>query len=156
MGMFTAAPVSRFIFTHSNRFGPLVALTSKPPSENELADVSYDCSQPSCHPTRSIRHHCNHCSTKRQWYRHVPIPGFLNLSPFSSFQDLRDQFSMFCPCVSIWQLGSHFWFLWIFLRIFPCFLSFCLCPHSWTMTCSVCLCHTTDCPPVHPRASQSR
>ena len=28
-----------------------MALTSKPPSENELAEVSYVCSQPSCHPT---------------------------------------------------------------------------------------------------------
>ena len=49
--VFAAAPVSRFIFTHSNRFGLLVALTSEPPSENELAEVSYACSQPSCHPT---------------------------------------------------------------------------------------------------------
>ena len=49
--VFTAAPVFRFIFTHSNRFKLLVALTSKPPSENELAEVSYVCSQPSCHPT---------------------------------------------------------------------------------------------------------
>ena len=47
----TAAPVSKFIFTHSNLFGPLVALTSKPPSENELTEVLYVCSQPSCHPT---------------------------------------------------------------------------------------------------------
>ena len=49
--VFTAAPVSRFIFTHSNRFGLLVALTSKPANENELAEVSFACSQPSCHPT---------------------------------------------------------------------------------------------------------
>ena len=33
------SPVSRFIFTHSNRFGLLVALTSKPPSEHEFAEV---------------------------------------------------------------------------------------------------------------------
>ena len=43
--------VHRFIFTLSNRFELLVALTSNPPSENELAEVSYVCSQPSCHPT---------------------------------------------------------------------------------------------------------
>ena len=30
-----------------------MALTSKPPSENELAEVSYVCSQTSCHPTGS-------------------------------------------------------------------------------------------------------
>ena len=49
--VFTAASVSRFIFAHSNRFGLLAALTSKLPSEDELAEVSYVCSQPSCHPT---------------------------------------------------------------------------------------------------------
>ena len=38
------------------------------------------------------------------------------------FQDLRDQFSIFCLCVSL----RHFWFLWIY----PCFLYSCLCPHS--------------------------
>ena len=46
----TAAPVSKFMFTHSNRFGLLVALAPQPPSENELAEVSNVCSQPSCHP----------------------------------------------------------------------------------------------------------
>ena len=46
-----SSPVSRFIFTHSNRFGLLVAPRSKPPSEDELAEVSCVCSQPSCHPT---------------------------------------------------------------------------------------------------------
>ena len=83
---------------------------------------------------RSIRHNSNHRSRKRQWYRHVLIPEFLSLSLISSFQDLGDQFSMFCPCVSLWHLGSHFWFVWIFLWIFHCFLYSCLCPHSWTMT----------------------
>ena len=38
-------------FTHSNRFGLLLAPRSKIQSENELAEVSYVCSQPSCHPT---------------------------------------------------------------------------------------------------------
>ena len=47
--LLTAAPVSRFIVTHSNHFGLLVAPRSKPPGENELAEVSYVCSQPSCH-----------------------------------------------------------------------------------------------------------
>ena len=50
----TGSPIESSIscsFTHSNRFGLLVALTSKPPSENELVEVSHVCSQPSCHPT---------------------------------------------------------------------------------------------------------
>ena len=94
--VFTAAPVSKFIFTHSNRFGLLVPLTSKPPSENELAEVSYVCSQPSGHPTpiRSSFHSSTlqpsfhsseipHESTTPQWYKPVPselIPDFP--SPF--------------------------------------------------------------------------
>ena len=49
--VFTAPPVSRFIFTPSNRFRQLMALTSTPPSKSELAAVSYFCAQPSCHPT---------------------------------------------------------------------------------------------------------
>ena len=48
------SPVSRFIFTHSNRFGLHAAQRSKPPSEKQLAEVSYVCSQPSCHPTTAI------------------------------------------------------------------------------------------------------
>ena len=48
--VFTAL-VSRFIFSHSNRFGLLMAPRSKLPNENELSEVSHVCSQPSCHPT---------------------------------------------------------------------------------------------------------
>ena len=48
---------------------------------------------------------------------------------------------MFYPCASLW----HLWFLWIFLWIFPCSLYSYLCPHSWTMTCSVCPCQTIAC-----------
>ena len=66
----------------------------------------------------STHRNSSHRSKKDQWYRRVQIPQFPNLSPISSFQDLRDQFSMFCPCVSLWHLGSHFCFLWIFLWIF--------------------------------------
>ena len=48
----TAAPVSRFIFTHSTSlFGLLWAHRSELPSENELTDVSCVCSPSSCHPT---------------------------------------------------------------------------------------------------------
>ena len=111
---------------HFHPFKPLqilVAQTSKPPSENDLAEVSYVCSQPSCRPTE------------------------LQSSFYSS--NLRNQLSMFCPCASLWHLGSHFWFLWFFLWMSPCFLYSCLClrmkAHSWTMTCSVCLCHTISC-----------
>ena len=123
------------VFTHSNRFGILVALTSQRPSENELAEVSYIFSQPSFHPTelqpsfhssnsshRPIRQHSNHRSWKCQWVMSVQIPEVPNLSLISSFQDLRDQFSMFYPRVSLW----HLWFLWIFLWISPCSLSFAL------------------------------
>ena len=49
--VFTAAPVFRFIFTNSNRFGLLMAPRSKLPSEKELAQLSQVCSQNSCHPT---------------------------------------------------------------------------------------------------------
>ena len=49
-GMCSLQLLCRFIFTHANLFGLLVALTSKPPIENEFAEVSYVCSQPLCHP----------------------------------------------------------------------------------------------------------
>ena len=126
--VFTAAPASKFIFTHSNRFGLVVAPRSKPPSENELAEVSYVYSLPSCHPTglqlsfhpsklQPSFHssHSNHRSMKCQWNMSVQIPEFPSLSLISSFQDLRDQISMFYPCASLW----HLWFLWIFLWIIP-------------------------------------
>ena len=54
---------------------------------------------------RSIRHHSNHRSTKCQWDMSVQIPEIPSL--ISSFQVLRDQFSMFCPNASLW----HLWFL---------------------------------------------
>ena len=66
---------------------------------------------------RSIRHHSNHRYRKCQRYMSVQISERPSLPPTSKIQDLRDQLSMFCPCVSLWHLGSHFWFLWIFLRI---------------------------------------
>ena len=74
--MFPAAPLSRFILTHSNRFGLLVALTSKPPTENKLAELSFASSQPSCHPTelQSSFHSAglSHHDTKNcQWYTSV-------------------------------------------------------------------------------------
>ena len=94
---------------------------------------------------RSIRHRSNHRSTRCQWYMSVQITECSSLLSISSFQDLRDQLSMFYPCVSFRHLGSDFWFLWIF----HCFLYSCLClrmrAHSWTMTCSVCLCHAIAC-----------
>ena len=118
--VFTAAPVSRFIFVHSNRFGLLVALTSKPPSENELADVSYVCFQTSCHPTE--------------------LQSVMPLIETPAIVPLVTSPTIVPRSASLWHLGSHFWFLWIFL----CFLHSCLRmrTHSWTMTCPVCLCHT--------------
>ena len=86
---FTAAPVSKFIFAQSNRFGPLVALTSKPPSENELAEVSYVCSQPSCHPTElQSSFHSPKLQPSFQEVSVVQIPECPSLPPISSFQDL--------------------------------------------------------------------
>ena len=57
---------------------------------------------------RSIRHRSNHRSRKCQWYMSVKIPEFPSLSPISSFQNLRDQFSMFCPCVCLCTLVRTF------------------------------------------------
>ena len=67
----------------------------------------------------SIRHHSNHRPKKCQWYMSVQIPE----CPISSFQDLRDKLSMFCPCVSLGHPRSHCWFLWMFLWILPYFLT---------------------------------
>ena len=95
---------------------------------------------------RSNRHNSNHRSKKDQWYRRMQIPKVLNLSPILNFQDLRDQLSMFCLWVRLWHLGSHFWFFGFFLWTIPCFPYYHLClsvrAHSWTMTWSVCFCHT--------------
>ena len=66
---------------------------------------------------------------------------FRSLSLIPSFQDLRDQLSMCCPRKRLWHLCSHFCILWFF----PCVLCSYLCPHSWTMTCSVWICQTIAC-----------
>ena len=74
----------------------------------------------------------------------MQIPEFPSLSLISIFPDLRDQFSMFYPCVIFWHLGLHLWFLLgLSFGISPLFFLYSfLCPHSWTMTCSVCPCQT--------------
>ena len=109
--VFTAAPVSRFIFTHSNLLGLLVTLTSKPPSEKELAGVSYvfvpSNRTPVILPLIKTPASVPFVRTPlvmntRRVSGHVPfvlIPEFPDFSLFSSFQDLRDQFSMFCLCI---------------------------------------------------------
>ena len=53
-----------------------------------------------------------------QWDMFVQIPELPSSSLISSFQDLRDRFSVLCPCAGLWRL----WFLWAFLWIFPCSL----------------------------------
>ena len=142
--------MSRFIFTYSNLFGMVVALTSKPPSENDLAEVSYVCSlraiqqnsshHSSHHSTHqnsnhsSIRHRSNHRSRKRPWCMSAQIPECPSLHPISSFQDRIDPTSMFCLCVRLWHLGSHCWFLWIFLWSYPCFPYSCLCLSKRVLT----------------------
>ena len=122
--VFTAAPVSRFIFTHSNRFGLLLALTSKPHCENELAEVSYVCSQPSCRhhaihqnsSHRSIRHSSNHRSRKCQWDISVQIPECPSLSLISSFQDLeRPVFDVLPLCLFSFVFSFGFSFVFFTL-----------------------------------------
>ena len=88
--------MSRFIFAQSTRFGLLVALTSKPPSENEHAEVSYVCSQPSCHPTelQSSFHselqpsfhssHSSHRSRECQWCRFLNVRSCLRFRVFKT------------------------------------------------------------------------
>ena len=64
----------------------------------------------------SNRQDSSHHATKNSpWDTSVQIPEFLSLSLISDSQDLRDRLSMCCPCVRLWHLGSHFWFVWIFL-----------------------------------------
>ena len=100
---------------------------------------------------RSIRHNSNHRSRKCQWDMSVQIPECPSLSLISSFQDLRDQFSMFYPCTSLW----HLWFLWIFLWISP-LLSLLFSLPSLLDHDLLCLPLPDDCLPVLLRAMQSR
>ena len=124
--------MSRFIFTHSNRFGLLLAPRSKLPSGLRkchtflpiLRAIQQKSSRHSIPPNPSARN-----------------PEFPSLRLISSFQDLRHQFSRFYPCKSLW----HLWILRTVLWIPPCSLYSFLCLHSWTMTCSVCLCQTIAC-----------
>ena len=97
---------------------------------------------------RSIRHNSNHRSRKCQCDMSVQIPECPSLPLISSFQDLRDQFSMFCPCANLW----HLWFLWIF----PCSFSLLLPLPSLLDHDLLCLPLPDDCLPVFLRALQSR
>ena len=90
----------------------------------------------------SIHHDSSHHETKScQWDTPVQIPEFLNLSLISCFQDRANQFSRFYPCANVWHLRH----LWMFFCICPYSPYSFLCPHSWTMTCSVCPCQTIAC-----------
>ena len=142
---------------NSNRFGLLMAPRSRLPSENER-------SQPSCHPTelqssfsshRSIRRDSIHHETKNcQWYMLVQIPECPTFDLISSFQDLRDHFSMFCPCASLWHLGSPRWFLWTIPLDFT-FFSLLFPLPSLLDHDLLCLPLSNDCLPVLLRALQS-
>ena len=111
--VFTEAPVSKVIFIHSIRFGP---------SENELAEVVIRLFRifvssnrtpvfislfvtPVIIPFIIIPLIVPGKISGTDVYRFPELPS---LTPISSFHDLRDQLSMFCPCVHLWHLGSHF------------------------------------------------
>ena len=87
----------------------------------------------------SSHHHTKNCPCRNcQWDTSVQIPRFLKLSLVSDFQDRIGLFSTFYSCTNLCNLGM---FLWIFT-----YSPFCLlCPHSWTMTCPVCLCQMISC-----------
>ena len=89
--VFTFAPVSRFILTHSNRFGLLLARRSTLPSQIQLLQLPSVCSQPSCHPTEDqhispTHYQTKHCPCKIcQCQTSVQVLEFLNLSGISGF-----------------------------------------------------------------------
>ena len=99
MGMCSLQPLCpRFIFTHSIRFGPLVALRKCHTFVPNLRANQQNSSHHSIHQNsshRSIRHHSNHRSRKCQWYISVQILACLSLSLISSFQDVRTSFRCF-------------------------------------------------------------
>ena len=154
---FTAAPVSRFIFHPSQPLRRLlVAPRSKPPSENELAEVSYVCSHTFVPSNRTpviipliktpaivpfVKSSSHHESMKCQWDMFCADSWVSELiSDFEFSRPERPVFDVF-PCANLW----HLWFLWFFLWIFQCSRYSLLCPHSWTVTCSVCLWQTIAC-----------
>ena len=114
---------------------------------HNLHAIQHNSSHHSIHPNSS-RRSIHHESTTCQFFKPVPlalIPEFPSLFLISSFQDLRYQFSTFYLCMSLW----HLWILWTVLWISHCSLYSFLClrlkAHSWTMTCSDCLCQTIAC-----------
>ena len=108
--VFTVAPVSRFIFTHSNRFGLLMAPRSKPPIENELAEIVIRLFSPTFVPSNRTPVIIPFVRTpsimKPRIVSGTQTCRFLSIRAclwFRVFQDLINQFSMFHPCV--WPLA---------------------------------------------------
>ena len=107
--VFTAAPVSNFIFTHSNRFGLLMASRSKLPSESELAALSQVSSQPSCHPTHqnSSHHQTKNCPSKGgQCDTNVQIPELLKVSLILGFRTDETSFRGFTIVRTLGTFGT--------------------------------------------------
>ena len=154
------------MFTSSGLFGPLSASKSKLSSENELKDVSYVCSQLHAIQPNSSRHsiqptssrhsiHPNssrhsirqdsihHESTTCQWYKDVHwrrflsfrVSGFTFSRPEIPVLDVLPLHEPLAPLDPVdCPLG------------FPlAFFTLSLCLHSWTMTCSACLCQAIAC-----------
>ena len=115
--VFTAAPVSNFIFTHSNRFGLLMASRSKLPSESELAALSQVSSQPSCHPTQLSSHHSIHQNSSHHQTKNCPskggqcdtnvqIPELLKVSLISGFRTDETSFRGFTIVRTLGTFGT--------------------------------------------------
>ena len=103
-------------------------------SVRNLNAIQHQSSYHSIHPNsscRSVRQDSiPHESTTSQWYKPVPsglIPDFPSLFLISSFQDLWYPFSVFYRCLSLWNLGSHLWFLRTSLWICHCSICSFLC-----------------------------
>ena len=128
---------SSCVQVHLHPFGPLVALTSKPPSENELAEVSDVCFQPSCHPPEL--HSSLHSSKLQPSFHSSPFDSEVSelVSDFEFSRPERPVFDVLPLCEPLAT-----WFALLVLLDFPYFLDSHLClrvrAHSWTMTRSVC------------------
>ena len=118
--------VSDFPWRHCHKFDP------------NLHVIQPNSNHHSIH-RNSSHHHIRICPCKNyQWDTSVQIPVFLKLSLVSGFRNWTHQFSRLETLVRTFGTFGTFGFC-------PHFPFFFQCPHSWTMTCSVCLCQTIAC-----------